>query len=52
MNAPWAPSDVQGGWDSQTEGFASEMVDQLEQHAPGFTTSIRREPCAPPRRWP
>jgi len=38
---PSAPFDVEGGWDAQAEAFADAMVEQVEQHAPGFTASIR-----------
>jgi phytoene dehydrogenase-like protein len=37
---------VRGGWESQAEAFADAMVEQVEQHAPGFRDSIRARVCA------
>jgi len=58
LACPCAPFDVDGGWDSQAEGFADAMVEQVEQHAPGFRDSIQARTVRTPTlmatelRWP
>jgi len=58
LACPSAPFDVEGGWDNQAEGFADAMVEQVEQHAPGFAASIRARTVRTPAlmaeelRWP
>ena len=58
LACPCAPYDVEGGWESAAERFADAMVEQVEQHAPGFRDSIRsrvvRTPTLMARelRWP
>ena len=58
LACPSAPFDVEGGWAEQAEGFADAMVEQVEQHAPGFTDSILARTVRTPTlmadelRWP
>ncbi len=58
LACPSAPFEVDGGWPDQAEGFADAMVEQVEQHAPGFRDSIlARTVRTPPLmaeelRWP
>jgi phytoene dehydrogenase-like protein len=58
LACPCAPFDVLGGWQSQAEAFADAMVDQVEQHAPGFRASIKARTVRTPTlmaeelRWP
>ncbi|GAC1611957.1 MAG: NAD(P)/FAD-dependent oxidoreductase [Mycobacteriales bacterium] len=58
LACPSAPFDVEGGWADQAEGFADAMVEQVEQHAPGFTDSILARTVRTPTlmadelRWP
>ncbi len=58
LACPSAPYDVIGGWDAHAESFADAMVEQVEQHAPGFRASIQaRTVRTPPLmakelRWP
>ncbi len=58
LACPSAPYDVEGGWEGQAEGFADEMVEQVEQHAPGFRASILGRTVRTPTlmaqelRWP
>ena len=58
LACPSAPYDVEGGWADQAEDFADAMVEQVEQHAPGFRDSIvARTVRTPPMmaqelRWP
>jgi phytoene dehydrogenase-like protein len=58
LACPSAPYELRGGWDSRAEAFADAMVEQVEQHAPGFRDSIRaRVVRTPPLmaqelRWP
>ena len=58
LACPCAPFELDGGWDDQAEAFADAMVEQVEQHAPGFRASIRdRVVRTPPMaarelRWP
>lgn len=41
LACPSAPYDVEGGWDRHAETFADAMIEQVEQHAPGFRASIQ-----------
>ncbi|HWH29473.1 MAG TPA: NAD(P)/FAD-dependent oxidoreductase [Mycobacteriales bacterium] len=58
LACPSAPFDVEYGWDRHAEAFAEAMVDQVEQHAPGFRASIRDRVVRTPEqmarelRWP
>lgn len=58
LACPSAPFTVDGGWEQQAETFADAMVEQVEQHAPGFRASILarhvRTPTAAAAelRWP
>jgi phytoene dehydrogenase-like protein len=58
LACPSAPFAVDGGWESQAEAFADAMVEQVEQHAPGFRSSIRDRVVRTPElmarelRWP
>jgi len=58
LASPSAPFELDGGWESQAEGFADAMVEQVEQHAPGFRASIRARAVRTPTlmarelRWP
>jgi phytoene dehydrogenase-like protein len=58
LACPCAPYDVEGGWDVQAEPFAEQMIDQVEQHAPGFRSSISAMTVRTPTlmatelRWP
>jgi phytoene dehydrogenase-like protein len=58
LACPSAPFEVRGGWQSQAEQFADAMVEQVEQHAPGFRDSIRARVVRTPElmaqelRWP
>jgi len=40
LACPCAPYGVEGGWQAHAERFAAAMVEQVEQHAPGFRASI------------
>ncbi|WP_336921034.1 phytoene desaturase family protein [Aquipuribacter sp. SD81] len=58
LACPSAPFDVEGGWDAHGEAFADAMVEQVEEHAPGFRGSVLgRDVWTPARmaeqlRWP
>ncbi len=58
LACPSAPFDVAEGWAAQGEGFADAMVEQVEQHAPGFRASIQARAVRTPAlmaqelRWP
>ncbi len=58
LACPSAPYAVDGGWADQAESFADAMVEQVEQHAPGFRASIRARTVRTPElmarelRWP
>jgi phytoene dehydrogenase-like protein len=58
LACPSAPYEVDGGWESQAESFADAMVEQVEQHAPGFRESILSRTVRTPTlmaselRWP
>jgi phytoene dehydrogenase-like protein len=58
LACPSAPYDVRGGWQGQAEAFADAMVEQVEQHAPGFRSSILARTVRTPTlmaqelRWP
>ena len=58
LACPSAPFEVDGGWDAHAEAFTERMVDQVEEHAPGFRRSILgRDIWTPARmaaqlRWP
>ncbi len=62
LACPSAPYDVQddgeGGWEDHAESFADAMVEQVEQHAPGFRASITGRTVRTPTlmaqelRWP
>jgi phytoene dehydrogenase-like protein len=58
LACPCAPFEVDGGWQEQADAFAQRMVDQVEEHAPGFRDSISamhvRTPTAMAEelRWP
>ena len=58
LACPSAPYDVEGGWANQAEAFADAMVEQVEQHAPGFRASILARTVRTPTlmakelRWP
>jgi phytoene dehydrogenase-like protein len=58
LACPSAPFDVEGGWDAQAEAFADAMVEQVEQHAPGFRASVQARTVRTPElmarelRWP
>jgi phytoene dehydrogenase-like protein len=58
LACPCAPFDVEGGWDRHADAFADQMVEQVEQHAPGFRASIRARAVRTPAlmaeelRWP
>ncbi len=58
LACPSAPYELAGGWDAAAEGFADAMVEQVEQHAPGFRDSIRARTVRTPTfaaqelRWP
>ena len=58
LACPSAPYDVEGGWENQAEAFADAMVEQVEQHAPGFRASILARTVRTPTlmakelRWP
>jgi phytoene dehydrogenase-like protein len=58
LACPSAPYDLRGGWETQAEAFADAMVEQVEQHAPGFRASIRARTVRTPTlmaqelRWP
>ncbi len=58
LACPCAPFDVEGGWEEHAEGFADAMVEQVEQHAPGFRASISARTVRTPTlmaqelRWP
>ena len=58
LACPSAPFEVDGGWADSAEAFADAMVDQVEQHAPGFRASITARAVRSPTfaaaelRWP
>ena len=58
LECPSAPFELDGGWEDRAEAFVDAMVEQVEQHAPGFRTSITgravRTPTFAARelRWP
>jgi phytoene dehydrogenase-like protein len=58
LACPSAPYDVRGGWQDQAESFADAMVQQVEEHAPGFRDSILARTVRTPTlmaqqlRWP
>jgi phytoene dehydrogenase-like protein len=58
LACPSAPYEVDGGWESHAESFADAMVEQVEQHAPGFRDSILARTVRTPTlmaeelRWP
>lgn len=58
LACPCAPFEVEGGWEDQAEGFADAMVEQVEQHAPGFRASVSARTVRTPTlmaqelRWP
>jgi len=58
LACPSAPFELDGGWEDRAEAFADVMVEQVEQHAPGFRASITgrhvRTPTFAARelRWP
>jgi phytoene dehydrogenase-like protein len=58
LACPCAPFEVDGGWDRHAERFAEAMVDQVEEHAPGFRDSISAMHVRTPElmarelRWP
>ncbi len=58
LACPSSPYDVEGGWEGQAESFADAMVQQVEDHAPGFTDSILARTVRTPTlmaeelRWP
>jgi phytoene dehydrogenase-like protein len=58
LACPSAPFEVEGGWPGQAEAFADAMVEQVEQHAPGFRASILDRHVRTPElmarelRWP
>ncbi|MEO5982694.1 MAG: NAD(P)/FAD-dependent oxidoreductase [Pedococcus sp.] len=58
LACPSAPYEVDGGWQSHAEAFADAMVQQVEQHAPGFRDSILARTVRTPTlmaeelRWP
>ena len=58
LACPSAPFELDGGWEDRAEAFADAMVEQVEQHAPGFRASITgravRTPTAAAQelRWP
>jgi phytoene dehydrogenase-like protein len=58
LACPTAPFEVEGGWEQHAQGFADAMVEQVEQHAPGFRASIVGRTVRTPElmarelRWP
>jgi phytoene dehydrogenase-like protein len=58
LACPSAPYRVDGGWEQHAEGFVDQMIEQVEEHAPGFRESIlARDVWTPERmaqqlRWP
>jgi phytoene dehydrogenase-like protein len=58
LACPSAPYDVDGDWAAHADAFADAMVEQVEQHAPGFTSSILARTVRTPTlmaqelRWP
>ncbi len=58
LACPSSPYEVDGGWESHAESFADAMVEQVEQHAPGFRDSILARTVRTPTlmadelRWP
>ena len=58
LACPSAPFDVVDGWEGQGDEFADAMVEQVEQHAPGFRASIQARTLRTPARmaqelrWP
>ena len=58
LACPSAPFELDGGWEDRAEDFADAMVEQVEQHAPGFRASITGRAVRTPTyaaaelRWP
>jgi phytoene dehydrogenase-like protein len=58
LACPSAPFEVEGGWSANADAFADRMVEQVEQHAPGFAGSITARHVHTPElmarelRWP
>jgi phytoene dehydrogenase-like protein len=58
LACPSAPYRVDGGWETHAESFTEQMIDQVEQHAPGFRDSILGKDIWTPQRmaeqlrWP
>jgi len=58
LACPSAPYQVDGGWEQHAEPFADAMVDQVEEHAPGFRASLLQRTVRTPTlmaqelRWP
>ena len=58
LACPSAPFEVDGGWPAHAEAFVDAMVDQVEEHAPGFRASITARHVRTPDvmadelRWP
>ncbi|MFP5220202.1 MAG: phytoene desaturase family protein [Actinomycetes bacterium] len=58
LACPSAPFAVDGGWDRHADHFADAMVEQVEQHAPGFRASVHDRVVRTPEqmarelRWP
>jgi len=58
LACPCAPFQVDGGWEQHAESFADRMVEQVEQHAPGFRASVTARTVRTPElmarelRWP
>ncbi len=58
LACPCAPFDVEGGWQAHAEDFADAMVEQVEQHAPGFRSTVLARSIRTPTamaeelRWP
>lgn len=58
LACPAAPYEVAGGWPEQAAAFADAMIEQVEQHAPGFRASILARAIRTPElmarelRWP
>jgi phytoene dehydrogenase-like protein len=58
LACPSAPYRVDGGWEQHAESFTEQMIDQVEQHGPGFRDSILAKDIWTPERmaeqlrWP
>ena len=58
LACPSTPYEVEGGWEQHAEAFTEKMIDQVEEHAPGFrSTILGRDIWTPARmseelRWP